>query len=214
MIILDCEQRSQEWFDARCGIPTASEFKSIITPKKCQLSKSAIPYRNKLLGEWLTGHVDDTQRPDTYWMQRGTELEGEAVDYYEMVQGVKLTRPGLVYRDEERLVSCSPDAAEEDIETDDERTGVEIKCPSPGKHMGYLLGTEDPAVEYGPQIQGSMWMLGKQTWQFLSYHPEMPPVLKTVERTEFADALGQAVEMFLADLVAHREILVERGYKS
>lgn len=48
MIIYEqMDQRSPEWFEARCGIPTASEFKNIVSEKallKSEIVKRLLPY--------------------------------------------------------------------------------------------------------------------------------------------------------------------------
>jgi hypothetical protein len=41
MKIHNCTQGTEEWRKLRAGIPTASEFHKIITPKTGQLSKQA-----------------------------------------------------------------------------------------------------------------------------------------------------------------------------
>ena len=47
-----------------------------------------------------------------------------------------------------------------------------------------LAYIEDPmkgVKKYWQQIQGCMMITGRGTWDFLAYHPEMEPVLVTVE---------------------------------
>ncbi len=41
---LDIEQGSQEWFEARSGLPTVSEFGRFITPARGDLSKQSVGY--------------------------------------------------------------------------------------------------------------------------------------------------------------------------
>ena len=56
MIVLDCQQGSEEWYRARLGIPTASNFSAIITPKgKPTASETRTRYLHKLLAEWALG---------------------------------------------------------------------------------------------------------------------------------------------------------------
>jgi hypothetical protein len=38
--------------------------------------------------------------------------------------------------------------------------------------------------KYWQQIQGCMWVTGRQWWDFFAYHPEMPHVLVRVERDD------------------------------
>jgi hypothetical protein len=53
--ILNVIQGSAEWFDARCGKPTASRFSAIVTPTgKPTASKERRAYMLELLAERLT----------------------------------------------------------------------------------------------------------------------------------------------------------------
>jgi len=54
MLIVNCEQNTPEWYEARLGIPTASGFDRIITTKG-EVSKSREKYLYELAGEIVTG---------------------------------------------------------------------------------------------------------------------------------------------------------------
>ena len=60
MVVLNIAQGSEAWMRARLGIPTASNFKRIITgtgaPSGC-----AAQYMNELLAEWRTGKRRETE---------------------------------------------------------------------------------------------------------------------------------------------------------
>ena len=53
MIHLDVLQGSIEWQDARLGIPTASRFKDILTPKTLKPSAQSKGYLHELVAETL-----------------------------------------------------------------------------------------------------------------------------------------------------------------
>ncbi len=55
--IFECEQNSPEWYQARMGIPTASQFSTVLMTKgvKGGVSKTRQTYLYKLAGEILTG---------------------------------------------------------------------------------------------------------------------------------------------------------------
>ena len=93
MNVIDCEQGSSEWFMARLGIPTASEFNKIITPAKLEPSRSADTYINKLVAEWLRDKPDESFQSD--WMKRGLEVEEEARDFYTFQTDVEVTQVGF-----------------------------------------------------------------------------------------------------------------------
>lgn len=187
MIKVDCEQMSPEWFELRAGIPTASSFDKIFTTTG-KPSTQSTAYMNTLLAEWLTGEKQSIKQSD--WMARGIELEPEARSAYEFITDSEVETTGIVFRDEDRLVSCSPDGLREN-------KGVEIKCPAPGTHVGYLLGGKLPTT-YVQQVQGSMWVCGLDAWDFVSYHPDMPPVIITVERDE---SLQAAIDSIMQDFI-------------
>jgi putative phage-type endonuclease len=201
MIILNVEQNSPEWFEARCGIPTASSFKEIITSTG-KASTSASNYMNKLLAEWVTGNKTETKQSE--WMERGVLLEQEARDFYEFQTDKKVKQVGLVYRDETKMVACSPDGLLDN-------SGLEIKCPAPHTHIKYLLSGKLPA-EYVPQVQGSIWVTGADSWDFISYHPDIDPMLIHVERDdEYIEKLESEVNKFVSKLIKQRERLIEIG---
>lgn len=202
MITVGCVQGSEEWIAARLGIPTASCFHLIITPRTLKPSGSACKYRSKLIAEWLLNtSLDDDVATDL--MKRGSFLEQEAVRFYEMERGATTTEVGFILRDDCR-VGCSPDRL---VGADG---GLEVKCPAPHTHVGYLIDglTED----YRCQIQGALWLTGRRWWDFLSYHPDLPSCLVRIERDEaFIAALAAAVDAFVESLEAGRRLMLELG---
>ena len=200
MIVIECVQNSPEWYAARLGIPTASAFDKILTPIELKKSQSAVGYRYRLLAEWLTGKPCDSYSNKS--IERGAELEAEARDYYVFTTDKEVRQVGFIYRDESKHVGCSPDGIIGDFES-----GVELKCPDAHTHVGYLLDGRLPR-EYILQVQGSMWITEAKTWDFLSYHPDMQPMLVTVGRDErVINALELAVADFVTTMLIERERL-------
>jgi len=179
MITIECEQGTEEWFQARLGIPTASDFNKIITPAKLEPSKQADTYINKLIAEWLRGKPDESFQSD--WMKRGQEVEEEARDFYIFQTDSKVKQVGFCLTDN-KTYGCSPDGL---VGKDG---GAEIKCPSPGVHVGYLLGNKVP-TEYRLQILGSLLVTGRKWWDFLSYHPDMESLIVRTSRKDVEDDL-------------------------
>src|SRR5579871_3733967 len=97
MIVIDCEQGSDEWHKARLGLPTASEFDKIITPTG-KPSTQYDAYANRLLAEIMVGHSVETFEK-TPWMERGNALEADAASFYELQREVTLTPVGFVTDD-------------------------------------------------------------------------------------------------------------------
>jgi putative phage-type endonuclease len=186
MKVITAEQRSPEWFAARLGVPSASQFGKVVTPTG-KRSTQVDGYLNKLVAEVLTGKSDQQEANEA--MIRGTELEPEARAYYELIGG-PVVETGFCIHDDG--FGCSPDGLVGD-------TGLlEIKCPLAHTHVEYLRENALPGL-YAPQVQGQLLVTGREWCDFLSYHPDMRPLLIRVERDEkfisiLHDALREMVE--------------------
>jgi len=199
MIVLEFEQGTPEWYQARLGIPTASGFDKIITPAGAP-SRSAKEYQKQLAGEWMAGGVLEEEQFESFWMTRGKSLEPEARAAYEFWSDEKVKQVGFVFRDAMRDVGCSPDGLTE-------TGGWENKCPKMATHVGYLLGGVVPSC-YKPQVQGCMWICDRQHWDFMSYHPATEPMIIRVERDEdFIRKLAKLVGAFNTELRAIKQKL-------
>lgn len=201
MRIIDCEQGSPEWFAARLGKPTASEFDKIITAGG-KASTQADGLMHKLLAELITGKPAVFTESD--WMKRGKEFEAEARDFLAFQTDTEIRQIGFVTTDCGSF-GCSPDGMYAE-------GGCELKCPSPAVHVSYLLAGRLPS-EYVPQVQGSMLVTGAPWWDFVSYHPDMPPLILRIERDEaYHEALAEYMGKFLLKLNKAKAQLIERGH--
>ena len=78
--------------------------------------------------------------------------------------------------------------------------------------MQYLLDQKLPTT-YIPQVQGSMWITGFDSWDFLSYHPDLEPLLIHVKRNDdYILALRLAILGFTNQMQTKRHQLKELGY--
>jgi hypothetical protein len=188
---IDCKQGSTEWFLARCGLPTASEFHNLITPEgKARTGEMPRTYLLKKVAERVMGYP--AQSFGGGEMEQGSLLESEAVPFYEFTFGEQIQRVGFCTTDDGRI-GCSPDGL---LGTDG---GIEIKCPQPHTHVGYLIAGVVPK-EYVAQVQGSLFVTGRAWWTFLSYSRFFPPLIVRVEPDPaFQAALGAALKTFLTD---------------
>lgn len=195
MQILNCEQGSPEWFEARMGIPTASEFKTIIAVNKdAKDKKTRQAYMRKLAGEILTGlPMESYSNGD---MQRGKDQEDEARDLYAMLASLEPQRVGFIMN---HGAGCSPDS----LIGDD--GGLEIKSALPHVQIERLECGEMPA-EHRAQVQGNIWLAEREWWDFASYCPRLPLFVTRVPRDDgYIATLAGAVKSFnedLAELVA------------
>lgn len=173
-IIVECEQRSEEWFQACCGNVGASSIDKIITTKG-EPSKQRTEYMMTLAAERITGkqEVGFTSQA----MLNGIEREAEARTLFEMAHGVEIRQVGLVYKDDRKLCHCSPDGLIE--ETD----GWEVKCPMSKTHIKYLLDNKLP-TEYFCQIQFSLYVSEREHWWFMSHYAGLKPLMLKCGRDE------------------------------
>ena len=202
MIVHECLQNTTEWLALRSGIPTASEFDRILT-KSGKPSTQAEKYLHKLLAERIMGHP--VANHVTGWMDRGSQMESEAVAYYEGVRELDTVRVGFVTNDT-KTIGASPDRLVGDNGL------LEIKVPSEHVHVSYLL-TRAVDAEYYPQVQGQLFIAERAWLDIMSYHPEMPPALIRVERDDdFIKKLSAAVGAFSEALERAAVEARERGW--
>lgn len=191
MIALEIEQRSEEWNKARLGIPTASSFDKIITPQG-KPSKQAMKYLYTLACERVTGVKEEGFKSSA--MDRGTAMEEEARQFYEMLRDCEVKTVGFCYKDERKLFGSSPDGlvGEDGI--------LEIKCPIASTHVAYLIGENSPE-EYYPQAQGNLYITGRKWADILIYYPGVKPLIIRWERDEpFIKELETGLESFSKNL--------------
>lgn len=192
MKIINCEQGTQEWFDCRLGIPTASRFKDIITPAKADKSKSYKAYMYSLIAEKLTGEKDDIFK--TEWMERGNELEPLARETYEFIHDVEVVQVGIILNDE-GTIGASPDGLIGN------NGGLEIKCPKPSTIVKYIIDDKLP-LEYKPQVMGNLWLSEREYWDFIAFHPDMKPFELRVYRDEvYIKKIAQHINDFVDEMM-------------
>lgn len=188
--IIDCEQNSPEWYAARAGIPTASEFHTVLAvgPKGGK-SLTRVAYLNKLVGEIITGEpMQSFQNAD---MERGKLMEDEARDLYCFAHDIEPQRVGFIRNGDK---GASPDSLIGD------KGGLEIKSAAPHIQVARLLADELPS-EHVAQVQGNLWIAERDWWDFVSYCPKMPLFVKRVYRdAEYIKRLELQVELFNVEL--------------
>lgn len=196
MKIVKVEQGSDEWIKARLGIPTASRFSKILTPAG-QLSKSSIDYMYELIAESIIGQPCENGR--SQFMERGTELEDDAVALYEFQKDIDVNRVGFCLRDD-GMVGCSPDGL---VGPDG---GLEIKCPAAKTQIEYILAEQSFYPKYKPQVQGNLYVTEREWWDLLAFSPALPsPIVRIYRDESFIGKLENAVDEFTDKLLELRE---------
>lgn len=199
--IIDCQQGEPEWFAARLGLPTASEFSTILAKgKDGGKSVTRKTYLLKLAGEILTGEPMETY--SNQHMERGKEWEAEAREAYELMKDVDTQQVGFIVNGR---ASCSPDSL---IGTDG---GLEIKTALPHIQVDRLLRGELPP-EYRAQVQGNIWVCERSYWDFVSYCRGLPLLIVRVPRDDgYIATLAGAVKEFNAELASVVDAIRSKG---
>lgn len=195
MKIIDCEQGSDAWIEARLGIPTASCFDQIITPKKGEYSASAPKYAYKLIAEKLLRRQTDSLE-NLEWVEHGKMTESDAVNRYEFDYGVVAKKVGFITNNE-GTIGASPDRILPN------NIGMEVKCPAPWTHIAYMLG--DLGDKYKTQVQGQNYVGEFDSSVFWSYNAEFQPYrLETPRDEPFIKLLAGCLDRFnneMADMI-------------
>ena len=200
MIVCEHEQGTPEWHKDRLGIPSASMFSSIITSAG-KPSTSAKTYMNQLLADWYVGHPVDPW-PGNKFTEDGKDREPEIRQLYEFLTDMEVQEIGFCYKDEKKLVGCSPDG----LVGDDGL--VEFKNPKGSTMIKYLLSGDKVPSEYVAQVQGQMWITGRQWCDFMFHHPDIGHKIIHVERDEkYITTMSGLVSKFINEMLEKRKIL-------
>lgn len=195
--VVDAEQRSPEWFQARLGRLTGSRAADMLAQINKGESAGRRNLRMQLVLERVTGRRQDSQFVSAA-MQQGIDREADAYAFYEALTGQMVSRTGFL-RHDALPVGCSIDGHVGDFDGI-----IEIKCPIAATHWDSLRTGVIPG-EYQKQIVHGLWVSGAQWCDWLSYHPEFPEPLQgklvRVERSEVEIAAYAAkAQAFLAEV--------------
>jgi hypothetical protein len=194
--VIDCDQGSADWFAARRGIPTASEFATIIGVKKdAKDKKTRQAYMRKLAGEIITGEV--VEGYSNAHMERGKEMEGEARDRYAFQYDIDPVRVGFIRNGR---AGCSPDSLV--------GTGgmLEIKTCLPHILIEKIEADDFPP-EHRAQCQGGLYIANREYIDIAMYWPKLPLFVKRAHRDEgYIATIAGAIKEFNVEL----DELVER----
>jgi hypothetical protein len=188
--IFDCAQGSPEWFSARLGLPTASEFATVMAKgRDGGASLTRKTYMLKLAGEILTG--EPAENFSNGHMERGKIMEAEARDLYAFTYDAYLTSVGFVRNGNK---GCSPDSLIGDAGM------LELKTKLPHLLIECLLKDDFPP-EHKAQCQGALWVAEREWIDIAIYWPKLPLFVKRARRDDgYIANLAGAVDAFNDEL--------------
>lgn len=200
------EQRSDEWFAARCGSLGASQLNEALATTKSGWGASRENLKNRIIAERLTGIPTETFQNDA--MIWGVETEDAARKAYEAATGVFVDEMGIAYHPVLKHTHASPDGlvGEDGL--------IEIKCPKSTTHVETLRVKKAPS-KYINQMLWQMRCTDRQWCDFVSFDPRLPENLRLfitrIERDDNAIAeLEAKVAEFLTEVEREIASLNER----
>lgn len=173
-VILNCEQRTPEWEQARLGRLTGSVAAEMLdfTQKGTEGAKRK-NLRVRLMIERLTGKkYERVYGGSSAVMRQGTETEPEARAVYEAIVGYTVTVPGFVQH-ATLMAGCSLDGA---VIEDGRIVKIqELKAPLSATHLSYLRSGKVPE-DYLAQLRHNVWCTGADSVDWMSYDPSFAPL--------------------------------------
>jgi putative phage-type endonuclease len=202
------EQRTEQWHADRCGHATASCFADILAVGK---TGKPLKARDDLMMRLVTERLTQTQETglDSFSMKWGRDVEPFARAAFEAETGLIVTESPFVKHPTIEWVGCSPDGLVAP------NAGYESKCP---KNSTVHLETirNGMPLEHTAQVQGCMWVTGREVWHFVSYDPRMPEHLRiyheAVKRDDaYIAELEKQVIKFLAEVAEQVEFFKRKA---
>lgn len=217
---IELDQNTIEWLYSRVGKVTSSNFSKIMTEPRSKadkeagfLSGTAESYLTAILSELAAGEPYEF---DGKAIRHGNTYEPEARTEYEFINSVEVKQQGLALLSDNypdlpvaKFIGASVDG----LVGDDGQ--IEIKCPLNGaRHLRCILNNKVPD-EHIPQIQGQLWVTGRQWCDFISFNPfllldqkHLRMFVKRVERDDdYIGKLSGKVMKFTQKLIEKREFL-------
>lgn len=213
MNLLNIQQHSAEWFEARLGCATGSRIKDALSFLKRKSngreagepSQARLDYMMELALGRLTGIVPD--HFVTQAMQWGIDVEPHAVRAYEAVTEQPARKVGIAAHLSIDRFLASPDRYIGSVGV------LEVKCPTSMVHMAYLKAGVVPP-EYLPQCLSELACDPTREWlDFISFDPRFTgPAIKLqlfiaprMYRSEWLEQIAeveQGVQKFLEETAA------------
>ena len=160
MKILNLQQLSQEWFEARLGVITGSRAKNIFRSNN-------LTFVDELIAERMTQQQEESFTSKA--MEHGILFEPEALATYNERHNANAEEVGFCVHDNYYWLAVSPDALI--FDNVDAVGAVEIKCPSSKKHVEYIRQNKIPN-EYKHQVFHYFIVIETlQYLDFVSYDP-------------------------------------------
>ena len=207
-------QRTKEWYRARIGRFTASNFSNLMSRpanKNANWSKTALNMIEKAAAQL---YFDDYyERPDNSATSWGTRNEDLAIKEFQKAISCEIEEAGFLIHPEIDAVGATPDVF---IIENGVTNIAQIKCPynqeihlKYGKKITDTKSLKKTKSQYYWQVQGEMWLTNSQSCYFVSFDPresgDKRLFYALIERDE--EAISQLKKQILKSLEKRDEIL-------
>lgn len=201
--VVDCEQKSPEWFAARVGRLTSTGAADMLAKIQKGEAAGRRNLRARLMLEQITGRSQERNDFQTQAMRDGNEREPDAAAVYEAITGEMLSTTGFLSHNS-LMAGASLDGHIGDFDGI-----VEIKSPIAATHLDYLRSGTVPD-NYLKQVTHALWISGAAWCDWLSYQPDFPEALRVKVIRIDAKSLDlegyeRDVRAFLAEVAAEVE---------
>lgn len=153
-------QKSPEWFEARSGKITASRLGDVIANQETKRYQS---YLAEVASELSGAPYMEDDKP---WFRHGGALEPDGRARYEfekllLGEDIEVEEVGFILHPEYDYIGCSPDGLMP-------KKGLEIKSSISHANFKKMAKTDLPS-NHKPQVQGSLWITGLESWDFVLF---------------------------------------------
>ena len=171
--------RTQEWYKARIGKFTASNFGGLMSKpadKTASISKTALNCIEKAAAQLF--YNTTYERPDNDATRWGVNHEEEAIKEFVKCTNLKVLESGFTLHPKYPDVGATPDAIFYSPEFPLKTIITQIKCPyNADNHTSYRTNILDGLMlkslqtKYFWQVQGEIWVTNSLHGYFVSYNP-------------------------------------------
>jgi len=174
-------QQKDEWFEARRGKFTGSNFKYILNKGRGKdFTEQGYTYIRKVVAERMGSFEIQSTNKACDW---GNDNEQLAINEYESATGLTVEETGFVLHPSYDFAGCSVDGL-----IVGEKGIVEVKNPyNPANYIRYATDEAYILKEHGSQIYGNMWVMESEYCDFIAYdkrNKKMPIFIKRFYRDD------------------------------
>jgi len=174
------------------GYITASQVSALMVNGSVRkpFGRGAVTYARELARVIVGIQKKELDTPD---IQRGNELEEEALQAFERKMFVELERPNFKPHPVIEHFGGTADGLAWEF-------GVDTKCPNAKNHHDNLIECAQ-LKKYQGQFQAYMELYDRDRWALASYNPKFPPESRLVvcwmkRDQEYIDKMKERVELF------------------